>query len=260
MPLTATFKHLTLRLLPERLLQRLRKSHYTRKLRYARSEPEMGVIPHLLPPGGCAIDLGANFGLYTRFLAETVGRGGTVHAVEPVRATFKVLRTNVWRLGLSGVKVHNFAVSDREGEVAMAVPRYAQGGDNLYEARVIGPEAPTGERTVRVSAKRLDDVFARLGRIDFVKCDVEGHELNVLQGAADVLRVHRPAWLVEVSGDPDDADSSAAEVVRLMALAGYRVYHLDGGTARPRVTGDRAVNYFFLRPGHRRRLRAALGL
>src|SRR5215211_996889 len=127
MPLTATFKHLSLRLLPEKLLQRLRKAHYARKLRYAPAEPEMGVIPHLLPPGGCAIDLGANFGLYTRFLADTVGPGGSVHAVEPVRATFKVLRTNVWRLGLSAVTVHNVAVSDRDGEVTMAVPLYDRG-------------------------------------------------------------------------------------------------------------------------------------
>jgi FkbM family methyltransferase len=257
--LAATLKHLTLQVFPERVLQELRKVHYARKLRHARAEPEMDVIRHLLPVGGCAIDLGANFGLYTRFLAEAVGSEGTVHAVEPVPATFDVLRTNVRRLGLSTVTVHNVAVSDERGEVTMTVPHYARGGENLYEARIVDDDGPAGERMVRVPAATLDDLFARLGRIDFVKCDVEGHELNVLEGAAEILRVHRPAWLIEVSGDPDDPDSSAAELVRVMALAGYRVFHLDGDEPRPRVSGDRAVNYFFLRPEHRRRLRAALG-
>ena len=113
MALAATLKHLTLQVFPERVLQELRKVHYARKLRHARAEPEMDVIRHLLPVGGCAIDLGANFGLYTRFLAEAVGSEGTVHAVEPVPATFDVLRTNVRRLGLSTVTVHNVAVYDK---------------------------------------------------------------------------------------------------------------------------------------------------
>jgi FkbM family methyltransferase len=259
MPLTANLKHFALRFLPEGVLQRVRKAHYARKLRRAAAEPEMGVIRHLLPAGGCAIDLGANFGLYTRFLAEAVGPEGRVHAVEPVPGTFEVLSGNVRRLGLCAVTVHNCAASGRNGEVTMSVPLYRRGGENLYEARVVAEHAATGGRTVRVPARTVDDLFACLGRIDFVKCDVEGHELSVLQGATEVLRLHRPAWLVEVSGDPDDADSSAAELVRLMALAGYRVFHLDGQRPRPRVSGDRAVNYFFLRPEHRRRLQAALG-
>jgi FkbM family methyltransferase len=252
---TTSIKHLALRLLPDPLLQPLRKAHYARKLGRGGREPEMSVIPHLLPRGGCALDLGANFGLYTQFLAETVGPAGQVHAVEPVPGTCDVLRTNVRRLGLSAVSVYNLAVSDGIDEVTMAVPQYDRGGDNLYEARVIHDETAAGERTVRVPAARLDDLFGRLGRIDFVKCDVEGHELSVVRGAGEILRVHRPAWLMEVSGDPDDPDSAAAEVVRLMGRAGYRVFHLDGDEARPREVGDRAVNYFFLRSEHVRRLR-----
>lgn len=258
MSLATTLKHLSLQVLPEGVLHQLRKAHYARKLRHARPEPEMDVIRHLLPAGGCAIDLGANFGLYTRFLAETVGPGGQVHAVEPVPTTFDVLRENVRRLGLTAVTVHNLAVSDGSREVTMTVPLYARGGENYYEARIWDEDGPADGRMVQVRSHTLDELFARLGRIDFVKCDVEGHELNVVRGATEILRVHRPAWLIEVSGDPDDADSSAAEVVRLMALAGYRVFHLDGELPRPRVAGDSAVNYFFLRPEHRRRLDAAL--
>lgn len=248
MRLAHPVKTLALRWLPEPILHHLRKAHYARKLAAAAPEPETAVLRHLVRSGACAIDLGANFGLYTRFLAEAVGPTGTVHAVEPVPAMHDVLRSNVRRFGLRQVRTHPVAVSETTGTVTMAVPPYATGGSNFYEARVVAAAAG-GRRTVRVAGVRLDDLFAHLPHIDFVKCDVEGHELAVLRGAPAVLREHRPAWLVEVSGDADDRRSNAAEVVRLMRAAGYEVYRFDC-RLRPRRPGDRAVNYFFLRPEH----------
>jgi hypothetical protein len=92
MALSTSLKHLTLRFLPKPLLQPLRKAHYASKLLHNPGEPEMCVIPLLLPQGGCALDLGANFGLYTRLLSELVGPDGQVHAVEPVPESFGVLQ------------------------------------------------------------------------------------------------------------------------------------------------------------------------
>jgi FkbM family methyltransferase len=250
--LTAThFKSWAFLFLPEFVLQRIRRSHYARKLLTAVREPDMAVLRHLVPVGGCALDLGANFGLYTRFLAEAVGAEGLVHAVEPVPPMYEVLRSNVRKLGLVQVRTHSVAASDVTRTVTMVVPRYPTGGANFYEARVV--RRATG-RHFRVPGLRLDDLFARLPRIDVIKCDVEAHELAVLRGAETVLRRHRPAWLMEVSGDPDDPETNAAEVVELLRAEGYGAYRFDGRRVRPRAPGDRAVNYFFLRPEHLGRL------
>lgn len=246
-------KTLALRLLPEALLQPLRKAHYARKLMTAAAEPEMVVLRHLLPAGGCAIDLGANFGSYTKMLADAVGEDGMVYAFEPVPSTYRVLRSNLDWLGLSNVDAFPVAVSDDAAMVEMTVPRYAQGGANYYEARIGGARTSKAE-TVQVTTVRLDDVFADLDRVDVIKCDVEGHELSVLRGADELLRRCRPAWLMELSGNPDDPASAAAEVVSRMRAAGYAIYRFVGGKLRPRVRGDRAVNYFFLRPEHLGRL------
>ena len=254
MRLTVPVKTLALRFLPETLLRLVRKTHYLRKLAAAAPEPDMTVLRHLAPPGGCALDLGANFGLYTRFLAEAVGPDGVVHAIEPVPPMYDVLRSNVRRLRLAQVRTHPVAVSDLTRTVTMAVPRYAAGGANFYEARVVSGTGGRGPRT----GIRLDDLFAHLPRIDVVKCDVEGHELAVLRGAETLLRRHRPAWLIEVSGDPDAVGSNAAEVMDLLRAEGYDVYRFDGRKLRPRARGDRAVNYFFLRPEHLGRLPADL--
>ena len=258
MQLRDSIKHLTLRFLPGSMLQWLRKAHYARKLARAAEEPEMRVIRHLLPAGGTALDLGANFGLYARYLADMVGSTGQVHSVEPMPTTYAVLVANVRRLGLSRVTAHHAALSDRDGEVTMAVPVYAAGGANYYEARVVDGSATDGLRTVRVPARTLDGLFGALQRIDFIKCDVEGHELNVLRGAEGINQRHRPSWMIEVSGDLDWAGSTAEDVVRLMRKNGYAEYLLDGKRVRRRATGDRAVNYFFLRPEHIARLPLAM--
>lgn len=248
-------KTFALRFLPEVILQRVRKVHYARKLMTAAPEPDTAVLAHLVPAGGCALDLGANFGSYTRFLAEAVGPDGVVHAVEPVPPMYEVLRANVRRLRLRQVRTHPVAVSDATRTVTMTVPRYPAGGANFYEARIV---RRSSGRTLRVPGVRLDDLFAHLPRIDVVKCDVEGHELSVLRGAETLIRRHRPAWLIEVSGDPDASGSDAAEVVGLLRAEGYDVYRFDGRKLRPRAHGDRAVNYFFLRPEHLGRLPADL--
>src|SRR5262245_15465284 len=133
---TVSLKHFALRFLPGRPLQVLRRWHYARKLRAAGPAPEMEYFKYFAPVGSTVLDLGANYGLYTRYRAEAVGPTGRVHAVEPVPGTFDILRSNVRRLRLDAARVHNCAVSDRAGTVTMAVPHYRAGGENLYEARV----------------------------------------------------------------------------------------------------------------------------
>ena len=146
------------------------------------------------------------------------------------------------------------AATDRDGEAVMQVPRYASGGENFYEARVVSSPDDAGLRTVAVPARTLDGLFGRLRDIDFVKCDVEGHELACLRGAADILRKTKPAWLIEVSGDPDAPDTSAAGVFALLADAGYEPFVADGGGLRPRRAGERRVNTFFLTRRHAKRI------
>jgi FkbM family methyltransferase len=247
--LTPPLKHAALRFLPAGPLQAVRRWHYARKLAAAGPEPEMWHFKDLVPAGSTVLDVGANFGLYSKFLAQAVGPTGRVHAVEPVPGTFDVLRSNVRRLNLDAVQVHHCAASDRAGTVTMSVPQYHRGGENPYEARVVDA-ADSGGRTVKVPARRLDDLFGDGERIAFVKCDVEGHELNVLRGAGTIRLGHRPAWLIEVSGDPDDRTGTAYELMRLMVDGGYTAFRMAEERLVARRPGDRAVNYFFLRPEH----------
>jgi len=252
--LPATFKRIALKFLPDRVLQKLKKVHYAKALRASSNagEPDLKVVKHLVGPGSNVIDIGANFGVYTKFLAEAVQASGRVYAIEPIPLTYEILTSNVKRLKLTNVEPFNVAVSDDDAEVSMEVPQFTSGGENFYEARIINRPAGHRLRTVAVQARALDSLFGQARTIDFVKCDVEGHELACLRGASQLLKVQQPAWLIEISGSPDVAGSNAAEVFRIMAGYGYTPYWFDGRHLRQREAGDRSVNYFFLARRHLR--------
>src|SRR3989475_8391417 len=125
--------------LPKRVLRQVRRRHYYRVLvKGSVAEPELAVLGLFVKPGACAVDVGANFGLYTKTLAELVGPSGRVYSIEPVPETFDVLTSNIARLGLSNVVPMRYAVSDSDGErVTLVVPKVGPFGvENAYRAQI----------------------------------------------------------------------------------------------------------------------------
>lgn len=231
-----------------------RRAYYARLLRAAREDDQVDLpfLKRVVRRGDCVVDAGASIGLYTKFLSALVGPEGLVYSVEPVPETYDVLVSNVRRLGLANVRPLNYALSHADGELEMEVPRWSYGGENLYEARVAGA-ASSGLRRIGVAARRLDTVLPDRP-IAFVKCDVEGHELRCLEGAAETLRRWRPAWLLEVWGDPDEEESHARRVFLAMEGLGYAAHCYDGRRLEARARGRTSVNYWFLTVDHVRRL------
>ena len=249
--LATPLKRMALRYLPDRWLTGLKKRHYLRKLRRvdATTEPEMAVLAAFVRPGMRAIDVGANFGSYTRCLSGLVGATGEVWSIEPVPMTFDVLRSGVETLHSGNVMLLHSAVSDSVGMVRMQVPVYPTGGENFYEARIVAIAAANpGLRTVEVPAVSLDHLCERMPHVDLVKVDVEGHEWAVMRGADNLIRRCRPVWLIEISGDPDDTNTDAAKVFAFMHERGYVAKWVRDNELVDRRAGDRSVNYFFV-PG-----------
>jgi FkbM family methyltransferase len=252
-------KSLLLRTVPDRLLFEAKKLHYVRVVRRF-SPPCAPILRALVPPGSCALDLGANVGWYSRVLSELVGPPGRVYSVEPVPPTFALLTRCLRKLRLTNVETINAAVSDRRGVLLMEVPPWDDGGDNFYQAHVIETETDgAGRRRFRVATLSVDEICATTPNpVRFIKCDVEGHEWPALRGAAAVIARWRPAMLVEVtSGDPDRAGTRAHDLVAWLGESGYRTYRFTEERLVARRSGDRSVDYFFLTDDHLAQLRAA---
>ena len=242
------------KILPQSTVQLIKKRHYLRLLRspLLEKEPELRVVRYLVKPGDTVIDIGANVGVYSKILSELVGPEGHVYSIEPFPPTFEMLCYNVRKLHLDNVEPVNVAVSDSEAVVTMAIPYEPSGAETHYRASIVTDRAKKGNtETANVQAIAIDSRFlSESGIISFIKCDVEGHELACIKGAAKFLARSQPAWLIEVSGEPDDANSAAHSVFKILHNHGYSAWWYDGSKLIKRRPGDKSTNYFFLKDNH----------
>ena len=133
------------------------------------------------------LDIGANIGNHTLAFAT---RAASVHAFEPIPAIYQLLHDNVAANGLAHVHTHPMALSDTAGTATIHMVKQGNFGASSFDQRADGVEP------VEVN-KQTGDEFVRqhgLGRIDFIKIDVEAHEVYVLRGLMETLRRDLP-WL-----------------------------------------------------------------
>jgi FkbM family methyltransferase len=218
-------------------------------------EPDLLALKSLVESGDSVVDIGANIGVYAKYLSGLVGSVGHVISVEPIPSTFDILCSNVRKLGLSNVEVKNCAISDAEGKLKMRVPKYDSGGENFYCACIDSEGTDDGARSFVVPATTVDLLLSTMPAVHFIKCDVEGHELHCIRGARNTIERFKPAWLIEISGDMNDVRSGAYQTFCILKDCGYEAYWFDGTRLRLRRPDAKSVNYFFLTSSQVERLR-----
>lgn len=142
-------------------------------------------------PNAVVLDIGANIGNHTLAFATAASR---VHAFEPMPHVHRVLADNVARNHLDGiVKVHHCALSDSDGSDTIYVRLDGNYGASSFDKRSEQVEAVT-------VLKHVGDSYLReqgIERVDFVKIDVEAHEVYVLRGLREMLERDRPILTME---------------------------------------------------------------
>ena len=153
------------------------------------------MLDELVRPGDLVVDAGANLGMFTTRLSELVGPAGRVLAFDPNPEC--VARLEQIARASGNVVVHASALSETRGVAVLHVP--VRSGARLDALGHLGDAIEDNEIALSVPTVTLDDVlYAEDRRVRFVKCDVEGHELAVLRGAANVVVDERAALLVEI--------------------------------------------------------------
>lgn len=254
--LRLTAKRIAAHCLPLGLKNWLRRKRAPGIVRgFSESEwPLSAVARALVAAGDTVVDVGANMGYLTGMFARWVGPSGRVVSMEPVPETFAMLQAAVTANGLTRVTCIQAAASDTPGEGTMRIPRFDHGEDNLYGASLdtVPSDADDSLRTVKVQRRTVDEVVGGdADRVTLVKVDVEGHEAVAVRGANRLVETVAPAWIVEVSGDPDDPSTAAASLMQWFREREYGIYRWDGTSLREREPGERSVDYVFLRPKHR---------
>jgi FkbM family methyltransferase len=199
---------------------------------------EFVFLRHVLEPGMVMLDGGANDGLYSLYAARRVGPQGLVLAVEPSAREFARLKANIELNRLENVKPFKLALGSRVGDAHLAVAEARHAGMNTLDPAV-APASPDvwGDTKESVALETIDALVARCGvqRLDVVKLDVEGSEVDALEGAYSAIARFRPTILLEA----EDArlatqGRSKDDLVRAMAELDYELWAFDAGSMQLR--------------------------
>lgn len=208
------------------------------------------LLGELLVEGNVFVDVGANIGLHSVVAARAVGASGHVHAIEGIPETVGHLRRS---LQLSGVEhqvtVHAVAAGARQQSAQPMYMNNVSGHSSLFDL-------DDAQRTVFVDVVRLDEIVG--SRVDLVKIDVEGAELDVIAGM-DGIFAGNPyvSLIVEFSSlHLQRSGASLSDWYAMLKKFDFQVYEIDDLDGQCRKVADLAdltdrvsVNLFLTRSG-----------
>lgn len=199
----------------------------------------------LIKDGDTIFDIGANIGWYSISLSKLFP-ASAIYSFEPLATTFNNLKRNVELNAADNIKVHNFGFSNRNDVLTFYSSPHTSVSNS---AENITDDVDAIAVTCQVQP--LDEFIATNSTgIDFIKCDVEGAELYVFEGAKQTLEKHKPVvftemlrkWSAKFGYHPND-------IIQLFAALNYRCFYGKGENFFPisEITNETvSTNFFFL--------------
>lgn len=182
--------------------------------------------------GMTVIDLGGNIGMVSVYLSKKIGMSGEVYVYEPDDRNFLLLNENIKINGASNTKAIQKGIWKSEGTLA-----FYDGGNytsSFHETNYI--EQDSGQyNVVNVPVTTLDNEVKRIGmkKLDLIKIDIEGSEVEALEGAAETLQRFHPDLIIEthiVKGI-----STKEKVHETLKNFGYKNIRVSGNYDSPAI-------------------------
>jgi len=171
--------------------------------------------------GMTVIDVGANAGVYTFSAAQRVGATGLVLAVEPFSQCVGYLNETCRVNQLDWVKVCAGAASDRQGSAKLSLSSASELNELISEEEGQTRDASSFEEVECFTLDSLIDKYS-VNRVDFLKIDAEGHELQVLKGSDRLLSDFAPIILYENIAGSQGSNLPVADFLRSIGYSLFR--------------------------------------
>lgn len=185
------------------------------------SEAEVWLYGQIVRPGDTVVEPGANVGTHSVYLSKMVGPDGRLFAFEPGRLTHQLLCANLAMNECLNVYSHNQAIGAEVSRVRF--PQLDPRNPGNYGAMSLNGAA-SDETTAMVDIVSIDSLA--LSRIDFIKCDIEGFEPQMLAGARHALNTLRPMVYLEFGNfSPERPTGNRDELVSVLESYGYSAYY-----------------------------------
>ncbi len=199
-----------------------------RRLSRANPGREMAFLDALCDRARIGVDIGAKVGMYTYRIRA---RSAEVIAFEPIPMFNRMLKA-VFD-GKRG-RIEPYAVSSQRGTATLRMP-YDGKGTRQFGRSTIDPANPLKHEAVarteelEVETRTLDEY--ELANVGFIKIDVEGHEIAVLEGAQRTIAASKPNMLIECNDDHQP--QATAKLAAWLRAHEYAGYFADGKTLQP---------------------------
>jgi FkbM family methyltransferase len=187
---------------------------------------EAELLKKLVTPGMQILEVGANIGLYTLLLSRLTGETGRIFAFEPEPNLFSTLCENCAANNAGNVTPFQCAAGEANGRAPFQRATFNSGDNRLGVSK-------SGAESIEVEVARLDEVVPKR-TVDFIKLDVQGHELAALTGMEQLLalspdvRVLFEFWPAGLRA----AKASPESLFKFFHDRDFFIHELEGGQPR----------------------------
>jgi FkbM family methyltransferase len=178
-------------------------------------------------------DIGAHVGMYTIFFAKSAGSNGKVYTFEPNPDNYSKIIDNTNINGLKNVNIIKSAIGKNHLKSQLIV-RHGDSGTGTLEKTI--QEQIINEKNykaIEIDVDSIDNLINNnniLHKPDFVKIDVEGLELAVLEGMEKTIQKYHPDLFIEIHGSSMNLKKmNVASVFSILDSYNYKIYHVESG-------------------------------
>lgn len=194
-------------------------------------------VKRIIKPGMKILEAGANIGYYALLETKLAGPAGHLYAIEPSPYNFDLLKRNLELNHIRNADLHQAAFGEKRDKVKF----YMYDRSNL-SSFIKREEMGMETKEIEVEMVTLDD-FMKFKKVDFIRMDVEGYELEILKGAHQILSSNEKPkfFFIEVHSELlHKKNSSARQIIEMLAGYGYEVRKsFWRGSMNPCVTSSR---------------------
>ena len=191
-------------------------------------EPEIKLIKEFVVGGTDCLDIGIYRGIYSYEISKYAK---TVHAFEFNPIIFSFLNRNIYKI-IKNIKLYNFGLSNKDEKTILRIPirnklAKEENYEEFYEmgrATIHNKNEFNEFRTFEVNVKKLDNLQFE-NPISFIKIDVEGHEIEVIEGAIKTINKNKPILLVEI--EKRHSKKKVSDSIKFINDLGYKSYYFN---------------------------------
>lgn len=205
-------------LLKRRLQRSIKKS----------DEKEINLVKTFIKSGTDSIDVGVYRGVYSYEMSKYSEK---VHSFEPNPIIFEYIEKNLKKF-IKNIHLYNFALSNQSKTINLKIPiRNSNSNKEIFEeyyemgrATIHNENNFENYENFKIKTKTIDELSFD-NKISFIKIDVEGHELEVIEGAKNTIKNDKPILLVEI--EKQYTKKEVAESINFINSLGYKSYFFD---------------------------------